>query len=148
MQIARGLMNYYTFVNNYTRVRARVLYLLKYSCALTLASKFRLGTLKKTFNELGYDFNKKGGAQFNEELIPTSAPGFKLKGIIDYDPLSIIDLAYKAYPRTTSLLKNACKICGETNDIEIHHVKHLRKGAKNGDLIDKMMKNINRKIVI
>lgn len=55
--IERGILNYYGLANNYGRVATRVHYLLKYSCALTIASKMKLKTLKRVFSKYGRDLN-------------------------------------------------------------------------------------------
>ena len=39
--LERGVLNYYQMATNYGRVAARVHYILKYSCALTIARKMR-----------------------------------------------------------------------------------------------------------
>lgn len=57
--LGNELINYYILVNNYVRFRANILYILKYSCALTLCSKFRLGSLHKTFTKFGYNLEIK-----------------------------------------------------------------------------------------
>lgn len=54
-RIEDGILNYYVFASNYGRLAARVHYIMKYSCALTIASKLRLKTLKGTFNKFGKD---------------------------------------------------------------------------------------------
>jgi Type II intron maturase len=59
--IERGVLNYYGFANNYGRVAARVHYILKYSCALTIASKMKLKTLSKVFSKYGGNLNIKDG---------------------------------------------------------------------------------------
>lgn len=129
LSIARGLLNYYSFVNNYARARARVLFILKYSCALTLCAKLNLRTTKKTFRKLGYNLNAKDAngnitASFDESKFPISPPGFKLS--LNYDPLSVIDLAAKAIPKKRAVSSRApkrqfegtpCKFCGAGDDI-------------------------------
>jgi group II intron reverse transcriptase/maturase len=57
--IERGILNYYGFASNYGRVAARVHYILKYSCALTIASKMKLGTLRRVFSKYGRNINIK-----------------------------------------------------------------------------------------
>lgn len=52
-ELERGLLNFYGTASNYGRVSARIHYILKYSCALTFASKLKLGTLKKVFSKFG-----------------------------------------------------------------------------------------------
>jgi len=51
--LERSLIQYYSLANNYGSFVARVHYILKYSCALTLASKLRLITLRNTFKKFG-----------------------------------------------------------------------------------------------
>jgi hypothetical protein len=87
--VSHIILNYYSFVNNYTITRARVLYILKYSCALTLCSKLRLKTLHKTFAKFGYNLairDNKGAIleDFDETKISKCARGFHTA---DYDPL-------------------------------------------------------------
>jgi Type II intron maturase len=50
--IYHGLASYYSFADNRSLIN-RLNYILKYSCALTLASKLRLRTLKKVFKRFG-----------------------------------------------------------------------------------------------
>jgi hypothetical protein len=49
-----GLLNAYRFAGN-RPILARIVWILRQSCALTLARKFKLKTMKKTFNKFGYD---------------------------------------------------------------------------------------------
>nr|YP_009132703.1 hypothetical protein [Bangia fuscopurpurea]AKA66467.1 hypothetical protein [Bangia fuscopurpurea] len=61
--LQNGLLNYYSMANNYGRLSARIHWTLKYSCALTIASKMKLGTLKKVFKHYGANLevkNEKG----------------------------------------------------------------------------------------
>lgn len=51
--VEKSILQYYSLANNYRRVVARVHYILKYSCALTIASKMKLKTLRKVFNKYG-----------------------------------------------------------------------------------------------
>ena len=58
----RGILNYYCCVHNRNELWSIVRFL-NYSCALTLARKFKLKTLAKTFKKFGRDLsfvNKKG----------------------------------------------------------------------------------------
>jgi len=57
--VERGILQYYKLANNFGRVAARVHYILKYSCALTIASKMKLTTLKKVFNKYSKNLNIK-----------------------------------------------------------------------------------------
>ena len=57
--VERDILRYYKLANNYTRVATRIHYILKYSCALTIASKMKLTTLRRVFNKYGKNLNIK-----------------------------------------------------------------------------------------
>jgi group II intron reverse transcriptase/maturase len=57
--VERAILQYYKLANNYVRVAARVHYILKYSCALTIASKMKLTTLRRVFNKYGKNLDIK-----------------------------------------------------------------------------------------
>jgi len=57
--VERDILQYYKLANNYNRVAIRVHYILKYSCALTIASKMKLTTLRRVFNKYGKNLNIK-----------------------------------------------------------------------------------------
>lgn len=50
--VVRGILNYYSFVDNIARLSAIVEYL-RYSCRLTLAKKYKLRTMGATFKKFG-----------------------------------------------------------------------------------------------
>nr|AVK39563.1 maturase [Paralemanea sp.] len=52
-KLEREIFNFYSSTTNYIRVVPRIHYILKYSCALTFASKLKLKTLKKVFSRFG-----------------------------------------------------------------------------------------------
>jgi len=58
-KVEREILQYYSLANNYSKIAARVHYILKYSCALTFASKMKLSTLRKVFKKYGKDLNIK-----------------------------------------------------------------------------------------
>nr|YP_684407.1 putative reverse transcriptase [Oltmannsiellopsis viridis]ABC96366.1 putative reverse transcriptase [Oltmannsiellopsis viridis] len=51
--VAREIMNFYSFADNYTRIGATVKYHLLHSCALTLTLKYKLRFKTKVFNRFG-----------------------------------------------------------------------------------------------
>ena len=58
----RGILNYYSFVHNRNELSSIVRFL-HYSCALTLARKFKLKSIRKAFSKFGRDLkfvNEKG----------------------------------------------------------------------------------------
>lgn len=57
--LEKRTLEYYALGANSTRVAARVHYICKYSCALTIASKMKLRTLRKVFKKYGKDLRIK-----------------------------------------------------------------------------------------
>jgi retron-type reverse transcriptase len=53
LQTEKALLDYYQITTNYTRFAARIHYILKYSCILTLASKLNLKTKAKVIKRFG-----------------------------------------------------------------------------------------------
>jgi group II intron reverse transcriptase/maturase len=72
--IFNGITNFYSLADNYSRLH-RIQYLLQYGCALTLASKNKLKTLKRTFNKYSMNLNIKDG---NNKII-ASFPNISLE---------------------------------------------------------------------
>jgi len=48
----QGILNFYSFAGNYSKLSS-ILFLLKFSCALTLALKYKLRTKRATFTKFG-----------------------------------------------------------------------------------------------
>jgi group II intron reverse transcriptase/maturase len=148
--IARGLLTYYSYVSNYARFRARVLYILQYSLALTLASKFKLGTLHKVFKKYGpnlkYTDKPERVFQFNTNLFVKSAPGFMIRSG-HYNPLRNLEIASSRLPRTKKLLMKSCHVCGTDKSVEVPHVKHICKHVQaiKRNLFLKIRSNMNQK---
>jgi len=65
----RGLLSYYSFAGNYSSLN-KICWIFRQSCALTLARKFKLKTMRKTFKKFGFDL-KDIGTDIKLE-IPTS----------------------------------------------------------------------------
>lgn len=170
----RGYLDYYTPVSDYPTGIQFLYYLLKYSCAHTLAQKYRT-SIRAIFKKFGKDLkisyiekistrddkglevvteNKKTIALFNWKdcldiirkcLISTRT---KQKNK-PKDSIAIINKAVdeicnvKVNWRTLYKLTKYCAICGCTQQIEYHHVKHIRKGKVTGFL--QLMNQLNRK---
>lgn len=94
--IARAILYYYSFVSNFSRLQARIFYILKYSCALTFAAKLKLRTLKKVFKKYGPELNIEGKngkfINFDTKNLSKVNRGFSTG---NYDPISVIELAVK-----------------------------------------------------
>lgn len=172
--IIRGYIDYYTPVSDYPTGIQYLWYLLKYSCAHTLAQKRRT-TLRSIFRKFGKDISvnyiektiirKSKGLEETKKISKTTAliNWDKVLQIIRQtlinvrrkekdrktDSISIINRAVddicnvKINWRTAYKLNQHCVICGCTDKVEYHHVKHIRKGKVTGFL--QLMNQLNRK---
>ena len=68
----------------------------------------------------------------------------KLKSVINKSVDNLC--ALKVNWRTTYKLSNYCSICGNNENIEYHHVKHIKIGKVSGFL--QIMKQLNRKQIL
>jgi group II intron reverse transcriptase/maturase len=149
--VVRGIFNYYSFARNRVDV-TWIGWLIKESCGLTLARKFKLKTLANTFKEFGKDL----GVRLSEDK-RISFVDIKYKAAINIakavaitkDPLKNLEEVWNAKFTKTNL--NApCVICGSEERVEMHHVRKIRdlKNPKNKlDFYTRQMAAINRKQV-
>ena len=148
--VERGILQFYCLANNYGRVAARVHYILKYSCALTIASKMKLKTLKRVFKKYGRDLNiknEKGEVTTNYPTVDYKQPKRKPK-IANFDFTSVKGLIARVderMKRGRSDLKGPCSLCGSQEKIEVHHIRKLSKGSKRKDYLSTIMARMNRK---
>nr|UXN44309.1 putative reverse transcriptase [Haslea karadagensis] len=149
--VERGILQYYKLANNYGRVAARVHYILKYSCALTIASKMKLTTLRRVFNKYGKNLNIKdesGKIIMSYPTVDYRRPKkFNIAPILDFSSLeAYIDQYDRRVQRGRKDFTGPCVLCGSNQDIEIHHVRKLSK-TKRKDYLSSMMSRMNRKQV-
>jgi group II intron reverse transcriptase/maturase len=151
--VIRGIYNFYDFVNNRNNV-LWVVWLIKESCALTLARKFKLRTMSKTFAKFGFNLayvvNRGKEDEKKVAIIDPKdlAPGNLGKaGTTASDPLIAIEKVWNAKFTKTNL-NQVCLICGNQAKVEMHHVRKIRdlKDRKsNLDFYTRQMAAINRK---
>lgn len=130
--VERGILQYYKLANNYGRVAARVHYILKYSCALTIASKMKLTTLRRVFNKYGKNLNIKDESGKITTSYPTvdyrRPKTFTIDPTLDFFSLeAYIDPSDRQVQRGRKDLKGPCVLCGSNQDVEIHHVRKFSK---------------------
>gem|GEM_PF-21772 len=147
--VERGILQYYKLANNYGRVAARIHYILKYSCALTIASKMKLITLRRVFSKYGKNLNIKNKLGEIITNYPTidyrRSKRFTTAPILDYSSLeAYVDQYDRRVQRGRKDLKGPCALCGSKKKIEIHHVRKLSK-TKRKDYLSTMMVRMNRK---
>lgn len=125
----RGILNYYCCVHNRNELWSIVRFL-NYSCALTLARKFKLKTLAKTFKKFGRDLsfvNKKGKVfkiyrPDNLRMLPMNER-FKINENYNVDEL--LNQTW-SNSLTRSQFDEPCAICGTLDNIEIHHLRSVK----------------------
>ena len=112
--ILKGLRDYYAPASNYSSSINRIQYILKYSCAHTLANKHRSRiTLQMSrLTKLGLDIQENPTNNIWDFETKVSS----WKGIV---------IGYGN--KTDTLSNDKCRICSNKNQLEMHHVKALRK---------------------
>ena len=136
----RGIFGYYSGVHK-RRLLQRIWYILKFSCALTLASKHRC-SLNKVFSKRGKLLTVNYGPS-GEKRVMLYQPSLKEEdrkwqiGRKFEDPYRVI----AARVSKTKLYEDCC-ICGASSS-EMHHIRHI-KNAKSG-FTRRIMGLINRK---
>lgn len=126
-----GIINFYTFASNYSSLWTIIMFL-RFSCALTLARKHKLRTMRKAFQKFGKDLTD-----------PETGLGLKVPTELKHDfggpEIRKIDESLNTswYAKLTkSSLYKACAICKTTNQVEMHHirkVKDVRGKIRTGD---------------
>jgi len=125
----KGVLNYYSCVHNRSSLWSIVRFL-KYSCALTLARKFKLKTLAKIFKKFGSELkfvNKEGKVYKiyhpeNLQMLPINER-FKTGQNLEIDKLLTQSWANSL---TYSQFDEPCAICGSMVEIEIHHFRPVK----------------------
>jgi len=141
--VERGILNYSG------RLAARVHYILKYSCVLTIASKMKLKTKKKVFKKYGKDLkilNEKGKIIADYPSISYKRPK-KTPSNIKYFSEDYIYKIDTRISRGRRDLKGPCVVCGSNERIEVHHVKSLKRRPRKNNFLEDMMVKMNRKQV-
>jgi len=144
--VQMGILNYYALANNYGRLAARVHYILKYSCVLTIASKMKLNTMRRVYRKYGRDLSIEiEGKKYNYPTPSYRRP--KLRDKIRFYNDDLIEQLSRRIPRGRKDLVGPCKLCGSSEMVQVHHVNALRKSGSlvRKDFIGKMMSQMNRK---
>ena len=102
---------------------------LRYSCALSLAKKFKLKSLAKTFRKFGPDLafkNEKGKVYkiYRSDNLRILHIDERFKTNVESD-LYKLRMSW-SNSLTKSQFDEACVICGTTDNIEIHHIRSVK----------------------
>jgi retron-type reverse transcriptase len=128
--VNRGIQNYYRFADNWGQLN-RVQYILQLSLAKTLARKYHTSAAR-VFKRLGKNFTisvaAKDGKKDREVSFYLNHDWAKRREAFQTGRHSDIDLIQTTMRmRTRSKLGKPCCICGDGGQIEMHHVRHVRK---------------------
>ena len=144
--IINGILNYYSFANNFKSL-GTIVHLLKHSCALTLALKLRLRHRAKVFKKFGTHLECPISKK--KLHIPKTFKAKKQFQITNTtNDLKFLDIKWHN-KLTKSNLNKKCLVCGSENP-EMHHVKtiknlKLKLSKKKLDFWTLQMAAINRK---
>lgn len=155
--VIRGYLNYYSFANNRNMLQ-RVVWILGYSAVFTFARKWNISP-KKVFKKLGNppSYTKQLKTQKGVKKVT-----YKLdRGDLSINPMKFdlinetatevkehIDPAKIKYYSTRShfTLDKPCCVCGTDKNVEMHHIRHLRKGTPGmNDRFKRLFLQIRRK---
>jgi group II intron reverse transcriptase/maturase len=152
--IVRGIMNFYNMAENRSSLNEAI-YILEYSLGHTLAAKHR-STLSKIFKKYGSPFSckvKNRTITFDKPLsLSAEYLNEKYSRVKDVyakfpyevsDPFCTLKYDLRSY---NNILDDPCLICDSKQDIEMHHLKHLKNTKDKGTLI-KIMSKIRRKVI-
>ena len=140
-KVWRGIENYYSGCTNLKKLQY-IHYLLQMSCAMTLAHRHRSSS-KKMFAKFGKNLTISEG---NKTVSFPVRKNWSLKRRKWLNKRKFID-PFQIYANrvTRSSLNRKCLICERKDNIEMHHVRHVRKnGARYGGF-RKEMSLLNRK---
>jgi len=146
--INRGIQGYYRFTDNFNAL-TRVQYIVKFSCAKTLAMKLKKRSsyiFRKHGKKLTFEVQTDQAQKSRKVSLYWNNDWTIKRGAFSIgDPnIDIVQMALRM--RTRSQLGKGCCICGETDEVVMHHVRYIRKaGGKPTTGFNAIMRALNRK---
>ncbi len=145
--VTRGIGNYYSFCNN-PKELAHIKYLMSFSLVKTIANKHKTASTN-IWKKYGKNItvpsaDNRSTISFTPiESFKRKPMNFKTKLIKNENAINFLFWEL----RSKKLLKDyGCAVCGTHEDnIEMHHVKHIKKTDVKYEGFDKIMGYINRK---
>lgn len=125
----RGILNYYSCVHNRNELWS-IIRFLNYSCALTLARKYKLKSLAKTFKRFGRDlkFVDEKGKEYKIFRPDNLRMLSENERFWVNENTNIDQLLSQSWSNslTFSQFDEPCAICGTLDNIEIHHMRSVK----------------------
>ncbi|MEK7889160.1 reverse transcriptase domain-containing protein [Burkholderia contaminans] len=145
--VLRGLVNYYSFADNYADLR-RIEYILKYSAAKTLAGKHRT-SVRQIFLKCGdrLTIKKAHAGKSSATTFPTVSDWTRNPTRFKVGEVPSPDHVFQRNQRlrTRSKLGSSCVICGSDDRVAMHHIRHVRKMGTAVQGFSRLMATLNRK---
>jgi group II intron reverse transcriptase/maturase len=151
--VNRGLQNYYRFGDNWKQC-SRIQYILKFSRAMTLAQKYKI-SVPQVFQRFGKDLSLliKGQGEKADRQVHFYLNQDWTKNRLAFqggsqEDMDVVRTLVRL--RTRSKLGKPCCICGEAHkQIEMHHIRHIRKLSKKrvATGFHRLLRAMNRKQV-
>jgi hypothetical protein len=146
--INRGIQNYYRFADNFGHL-SHIQYILKYSLAHTLAAKYKR-SVRQVFKRFGniptVTIKAKDGKRDRRIAFYNNSDWKKQRNGFQINHSTVDQLRWSITLRSRSKLGMPCCICSSSEQVEMHHVRHIRKtGAKKPVGINAILQLMNRK---
>lgn len=130
----RGLHSFFSFAGNRSRL-VFIFWVLKSSCALTLAKKYKVRTQGAIFKKFGWLLEcPETGVKIIKYDTLKAIHDYK-SGIVSNINLDFLDISW-ATKLTESNIRKVCVLCGTSEKIEMHHlrsVKDVRQKIRTGN---------------
>jgi len=141
--INRGLQQYYRPADNWSSLQ-RIQYILKFSLAKTLAAK-RQGPITRVIKNQNIKIEVRRAKGETKEVAFYRNTDWKVNrnGFSESQDVDLVRMNVRL--RTRSKLGQLCCICGESNGIAMHHVRHIRKMDSRAQGFTRVMAALNRK---
>ena len=146
--INRGIQNYYRFADNFGHL-GQIQYILKFSLAKTLAAKYKC-SVRQVFQRFGkipaIIVKAKDGKRDRHIVFYCNSNWKKQRNGFQIGPATVDLFQWSISMRSRSKLGMPCCICNSSEQVEMHHVRHIRKmGEKKPGGINALLRSLNRK---
>lgn len=144
VSIFRGICSYYSLSDNYKRMSSSIWYILRASCCKVLAAKLKLQTVRQVLLKFGKYLDKGNLPGFPSCY---GASGLKTRGKLYKTGTGIARVSALTQIAGSSIKvgQMTCCICLSCQNVQMHHIRHLKDANKNTDFISRVMSARRRK---
>jgi len=138
--ILKGILNYYSFVHNYGKLVGLVNNIIKGSCAMLLAAKFKLKSQSAVYDKYGKDLKGNDNIAFIQVKYKMNPWKFNIK-----ENLDIVSGLFTLSKSIASLKDLKCELCGSDYRVEMYHIRKMTDLNYTVSYVDKLMGKALRK---